>query len=106
MKHKIDIDEMKRPKQPKGDIKPQHQYDCVNCALNWCCGPLCACQVELPSPSRSHAWSVHVAQVEWRKRIALQEKYDELKKRLKMSAKLVGGLDIVDYRVKNKSIKD
>jgi len=64
----MDIDTMKRPKPPRDGVKPKHQYDCANCQLNWCCGPLCACALpRLPDPPRSLAWAVHTAQAEWRR---------------------------------------
>jgi len=34
---------MSRPK----NHNPRYLYDCDRCKFNWCCGPLCACALNL-----------------------------------------------------------
>ena len=52
--------------------QPRHQYDCERCKFHWCCGPLCACWSDWPTPPPKLARKVAKLQSEWRVSVGLQ----------------------------------
>ena len=42
---------------------PQYRFDCEHCKFNWCCGILCACDLDLPDPPSNVRMKVNDARM-------------------------------------------
>lgn len=51
------------------DQLPRHVYDCGHCKYAWCCGPLCACVINLPKAPPARMRHVREMQARWRKNL-------------------------------------